>query len=145
MRIEPKRCGAACAISATSREKILPSSFAGPKGATNGCPSWLRNWFAVLTAYAQVIADFAVARRLPMCGFPEFTAAGGLMAYGINFPELEIRAAVFVDKILKGAAPGDLPIQRATNFKLTINLKTAKAIGVDLPTSLLVRADDVIE
>jgi putative ABC transport system substrate-binding protein len=99
----------------------------------------------VLTANARAIADFALGRRLPMCGFPEFAAAGGLMAYGINFPELEIRAAVFVDKILKGAAPGDLPIQRATNFKLTINLKTAKAIGVNLPTSLLVRADDVIE
>jgi putative ABC transport system substrate-binding protein len=68
-----------------------------------------------------------------------------MLAYGVNFPVLFRRAASFVDKILKGAKPGDLPVERATKFETIVNLKTAKALGIELPTSILLRADEVIE
>jgi putative ABC transport system substrate-binding protein len=98
-----------------------------------------------LIANSQQIAELAARHRLPMCGFPEFARAGGLIGYGINFPDMERRAATFVDKIIKGAKPADLPVERATKFTTIINLKAAKALAVDLPASTLVRADEVIE
>ena len=67
------------------------------------------------------------------------------MAYGINLPEMDRRAAVFVDKILKGAKPTDLPVERATKFLTIVNLRTARAMGIEMPTSILLRADEVIE
>jgi putative ABC transport system substrate-binding protein len=99
----------------------------------------------MLNANVKAIARLAAMHRLPSCGFPEFAVAGGLMAYGVNFPDMDRRAATFVDKILKGAKPGDLPVERSTKFTLIINLKTAKAIGLTLPTSILLRGDEVIE
>jgi putative ABC transport system substrate-binding protein len=99
----------------------------------------------MLNINSKAIADIAAMQRLPSCGFPEFARAGGLMAYGINFPDLERRGATFVDNILKGAKPADLPVERATKFTMIVNLKTAKATGIDMPTSLLLRADEVIE
>jgi putative ABC transport system substrate-binding protein len=93
----------------------------------------------------QACAKLALKYRLASCGFPESAQAGGFLAYGIDFPEMWRRAATFVDKILKGAKPADLPVELATKFVTVVNLQTAKAIGLDVPTSLLIRADEVIE
>jgi putative ABC transport system substrate-binding protein len=99
----------------------------------------------MLNAKATALAVHAAVRRLPSCGFPELVRAGGLIAYGINFPDTDYRAAAFIDKILKGAKPADLPIERWTKFDVIVNLQTAKALSIALPTSILVRADEVIE
>jgi putative tryptophan/tyrosine transport system substrate-binding protein len=94
---------------------------------------------------AGAIAALAAKHRLPSIGPLELPAAGGLMAYGVDFSVMFRRAAAFVGKILKGAKPGDIPIEQATKFKAVVNLKTAKALGIDMPTSILLRADEVIE
>ena len=92
------------------------------------------------------IADFTAKHRLPAISlFRRFAEAGGLMAYGPNLPEYYKRPAVYIDKILKGAKPADLPIEQPTKFDFVINLKAAKALGLTLPQSLLLRADQVIE
>ena len=92
------------------------------------------------------IADLAIQHRLPtMFTFKYYVQAGGLMSYGIDTATIFRRAASFVAKILRGAKPSDLPVEQPTNFEFTLNLKTAKAIGVSVPTSILLRADEVIE
>jgi ABC-type uncharacterized transport system substrate-binding protein len=92
------------------------------------------------------IASFAQRSRLPsMYGLGEYVDAGGLMSYGPSLPAMYRRAATYVDKILKGAAPGDLPVERPTKFELVINLKTAKALGLTMPRSLLERADQLVQ
>jgi putative tryptophan/tyrosine transport system substrate-binding protein len=98
-----------------------------------------------LIANAPVLARLALQQRLPSCGWPDYAVAGGLIAYGVDFPDLFRRAATFVDKILKGARPADLAVERATKFETILNLKTAKALGLDVPTAILLRADEVIE
>jgi putative ABC transport system substrate-binding protein len=100
---------------------------------------------AMLLAQAGRIADLARKHHLPTIGFVDYARAGGLLAYGVNFPDLWRRAAAFVNKILKGAKPADLPVEQATKFDLVINLKTAKALGLTIPQSLLLRADQVIQ
>jgi putative ABC transport system substrate-binding protein len=92
------------------------------------------------------IVELAAKHRLPaVYGFREFVDAGGLMAYGVNVPYLCRRAARFVDKILKGTKPGDLPVEQPTEFELIVNLKTAKALGLPIPRSVQLRADHVLE
>jgi putative ABC transport system substrate-binding protein len=92
------------------------------------------------------IADLAVKHHVPtMCEVREFVVTGCLVAYGPSYGDLARRAATYVDKILKGAKPGDLPVEQPTKFELAINLKTAKALGLTIPPSLLSRADEVIQ
>ena len=92
------------------------------------------------------IAQLALKQRLPTSfAFREYVDAGGLVSYGVNFPDMARRAAIYVDRILKGAKPGDLPVEQPTKFELVINLKTAKTLGLTIPPSLLARADQVIE
>ena len=100
----------------------------------------------VLYEAQRRINDLARRDRLPsIWPFREGADTGGLMSYGRSLPDLFRRAATYVDKILKGAKPGDLPIEQPTKFELVINLKTAKALGLTIPQSLLVRADEIIE
>jgi putative ABC transport system substrate-binding protein len=94
----------------------------------------------------KLIVDFAAQQRLPtMCGRSDFVDAGGLASYGTSFPDLYRRAAVFVDKILKGANPADLPVEQPIKFEFVINLKAAKQIGLTIPPNVLARADRVIK
>jgi ABC-type uncharacterized transport system substrate-binding protein len=99
-----------------------------------------------LYAHRELIAELAEKNRLPaMCPYRDYVEAGGLMAYAVDLAELLRRMADDVHQILKGAKPGDIPIYQATKFELLINLKTAKALGLDIPPTLLARADEVIE
>ena len=100
----------------------------------------------VLLDHRTRIADYAIRRRLAtVFGFSEFAEVGGLLAYGPSLSDGFRRTATYVDKILKGAKPADLPIGQPTKFELVINLKTAKALGLTIPPSLLLRADQIIE
>jgi putative ABC transport system substrate-binding protein len=103
-------------------------------------------WNPILSPRRKEVAELAVRSRLPtVFREREHVQAGGLMAYGPNIPDLFRRAATYVDRILKGAKPGDLPVQQPTKFDLVINLKTAKALALTIPPSLMARADQVIE
>jgi len=94
----------------------------------------------------KLVADLATKSRLPvMCELREFTESGGLISYGPSLLSMAQRAAVYVDKILKGAKPADLPVEQPTKFELVINMKTAKALGLTIPPSVLVRADEVMQ
>ncbi len=99
----------------------------------------------MLITNARAIGDLAAKQRLPSTGPNEFAQAGGLIGYGVNLSEQYRRAAAFVDKILKGAKPSDLPVERATKFELVVNMKTANALGIKIPQSILLRADEVIQ
>jgi putative ABC transport system substrate-binding protein len=92
------------------------------------------------------LAELALAHRLPgMFGSKENVVAGGLISYGADLNDLARRSAAYIDKILKGAKPADLPVEQASKYQLVINLKTAKTLGIDVPPTLLARADEVIE
>jgi putative ABC transport system substrate-binding protein len=100
----------------------------------------------IFTSHRKQVVDLATKHQLVvMYGFKEFVHAGGLMAYGPDYPDLYRRAATYLDKIFRGANPADLPIEQPTKFELVINLKTAKALGLTIPPSLLLRANQVIE
>jgi len=100
---------------------------------------------AILTANAGAVADLAIRQRLPAASGLDFAESGGLLGYGPNIYELYSRAPRFVDKILKGVKPADLPVEQPTKFELVINLKTARTLGLTIPQSLLLRADEVIQ
>ena len=100
----------------------------------------------LFTPHRARIAELALRHRLPsMYIFRYYVTAGGLISYGVNTGPLWRRAASYVAKILRGAQPTDLPVEQTSNFELVVNLKTAKALGVEMPTSILLRADEVIE
>ena len=101
---------------------------------------------SVTLAHRRQLAEFAVKHRLPsVFGWREYAEAGGLLSYGPNRLETARRLAVYVDRILKGAKPADLPVEQPAKFELAINLKTAKALGLEIPQSLLLRSDQVLE
>jgi putative ABC transport system substrate-binding protein len=100
----------------------------------------------VLQQHRGTITELAAKHRMPgIYAAREFIDAGGLALYGVSYPDLYRRAATYVDRIFKGAKPADLPIEQPTRFELVLNLKTAKALGLEMPASVLARADEVIE
>ena len=101
---------------------------------------------AILVSHRTQIVELAAKSRLPAIYHnSQFVEAGGLMFYGVNIPDLDRRAATYVDKILKGAKPADLPVEQPTKFEFIINLKAAKQIGLTIPPNVLARADRVIK
>ena len=117
-----------------------PGSDLGVAEDAGGYPARLRT-----LAGAGRLAELAIRYKLPMFGPREFAKAGGLVGYGPNRVDLFRRGAVYVDKVLKGASPADLPVEQPTKFELLINLKTAKLLGLTISPNLLARADEVIE
>jgi len=114
--------------------------------AANGAGGLVVTADGVYNAHRKVLADGAIKHRLPaIFSFPQYAEAGGLLVYAARYVDLSRRAAFFVDRILKGARPADLPIEQPTKFELIINLRTAKTLGLDLPAILLAQADEVIE
>jgi putative ABC transport system substrate-binding protein len=121
----------------------VPQAFAEFRRGTNGL---MIHTASVLNLTADQICSLALQRRLPATGYGRlFANAGCLMSYGEDEPAMWRRAAVYVDKILKGAKPSDLPVELATKFELIINVKTAKALGLTIPQAVLLRADEVIQ
>jgi putative tryptophan/tyrosine transport system substrate-binding protein len=101
---------------------------------------------AFMFVHRKAVIDLAATHRIPaIYELRVFAEPGGLMSYGVNASEMQRRAAVYLDKILRGAKPADLPVEQPTKFELVVNLKTAKALGLTIPQSLLLRADQVIE
>ena len=126
------------------RAEELPAAFRGMR--KNHDQAVMVSSSAFMFAHRKVLGDLATEHRLPvMYEVQNFLESGGVMSYGVNVAEMQRRAAGYVDKILKGAKPADLPIEQPTKFDLVINLKTAKALGLTIPQSLLVRADEVIQ
>jgi len=129
---------------AVPRPDELASAFKAIVAARANCILVIED--SMFVSHRSRIVESVARTRLPaMYAFRQFVDAGGLMSYGPNIPDSFRRAATFVDKILKGAKPEDLPIEQPTKFELVINLKTAKALGLTLPPSVLARADQVIE
>jgi len=124
---DPNEIGAAVARAARSRAGLLLQDE------------------TMFSAYAKSIAEHAVARRVPSAGGSEFPESGGLIGYGPDYQMLDRRAAYFVDRILKGAKPADLPVEQPTKFDLRVNLRTAMAIGVAIPQSIRAVADKAIQ
>ena len=134
--------------------QVHPLEARGPKDF-EGAFSWMTRWRPgallvfddpVLVEHRRRIVDFAFQQGLPtISGMRSFVHAGGLMAYGPSLGDMSRRAALYVGKILQGAHPADLPVEKCTRFELVINLKTAKSLRLDIPESVLVRADEVVQ
>jgi putative tryptophan/tyrosine transport system substrate-binding protein len=145
---ELKGAAQALRIGVHSIEVRSPTDFSNAyKAATREAPEALVTLADPLTVdHAKQIAEFAIDSRLPSISeLREFADAGGLLSYGPDLADLRRRAAGYVDKILRGAKPADLPVEQPTKFELVINLNTAKALGLAIPPALLARADEVIE
>ena len=156
----PDNRGSVLALQETQRwatalgVRLEPQQFRGPQdfervfGAIAGKrpDALMTTADPLIASYRTHIVDFAAKHRL-LSMYPgrEFVEAGGLMFYGGSIPEMYRRAAIYVDRILKGAKPSDLPVEQPTKFDMVINLKTAKALGLTIPQSLLIRADEVIQ
>jgi putative tryptophan/tyrosine transport system substrate-binding protein len=132
--------------------QVQPVSVRGPNDfdsafkAVRGADGVLLLDSAFFTTHRARLVGLAATSRLPVIyGYREMVEVGGLMSYGVHFPDLYRRAATYVDKILKGAKPADLPVEQPTKFEFVINLRTAKALGLTIPPSLLLQADQVIE
>jgi putative ABC transport system substrate-binding protein len=125
------------------RVEDIASAFEGLKGRAE---AFYTTGDSLVNTHRLRINTFALAARLPTM-FPqrEYVEAAGLMSYGPNYLELNRRAAEYIDKILRGTKPTDLPVEQPTKFDLVINLTTAEALGLDIPPTLLARADEVIE
>jgi putative ABC transport system substrate-binding protein len=98
-----------------------------------------------LIANGKAIGEMTFKQRIPTIGFKEVAEGGGLVAYGANLPDMWRRSAVYVDKILRGAKPGDIPVEQATKFEMIVNLRTAREFRLTVPQSIVLRADKVIE
>jgi putative ABC transport system substrate-binding protein len=131
--------------------KLEPIEVSGPGEFESVFSAWAHSKidaFVIIDLFgpnSATIAALAAKYHLPSIGPLQLSASGGLMGYGVNFADMCRRAAAFVDKILKGAKPGDIPIEQATKFNFVVNLKTAKALGIEIPATLSVLADEVIE
>ena len=123
-----------------------PNDFDSAFKAVRGTDGLLQVDAPLFTTHRARLAGFAAKSRLPaIYGQREYVQVGGLMSYGPNITDIYRRAATYVDKILKGAKPADLPVEQPTKFELVINGQTAKALGLTIPPSLLLRADQVVE
>jgi putative tryptophan/tyrosine transport system substrate-binding protein len=145
---ETQAAGRTLGIETQSLEVRAPNNFDGAfAAARREHPDALITVEDPLTfSHRQRVADFTAEQRLPsLHGLREFAAVGGLMSYGANLVDLFRRAAGYVDKILRGAKPADLPVQPPSKFELVINLKTAKTLGLTVPLTLQASADEVIE
>jgi putative tryptophan/tyrosine transport system substrate-binding protein len=130
-------------VSATSLEEFEPALATMTQENVGG---FVAVGSPLFVGARELLATLALKHRLPgMFSFREQVVAGGLMSYGADPFDLYRRAAVYVDKILKGAKPADLPVEQASKYELVINLKTAKTLGLEIPATLLARADEVIE
>jgi len=141
--IVAKRLGLELLSFETRRSDELRSTFLGMSGA--GVDAVGVTDDTLFVGNARVIAELAINNRLPSIGFTEFAPAGGLIGYGVNLGDLWYRGAFFIDRILKGTQPADLPVEQPTKFGMAINLNTAKTLGLEIPPTLLARADEVIE
>jgi putative tryptophan/tyrosine transport system substrate-binding protein len=147
-RTENERAAQALGVRVETRRahtvEALEQSVAAAATERGSALSFMEEPFYLLER--RRIAALALRHRVPtVFPFREHVEAGGLLSYGTNLPELFRRAATFVDKILKGAKPADLPVEQPTKFELVINMRTAKALGLTIPPSILVRADQIIE
>jgi putative ABC transport system substrate-binding protein len=143
MKASAQKLGLATQVLEVRRQEDFGPAFAS---ARNQGDAVIQIASPFLATYRSRLIELAAAQRLPMtCETKLFVTEGCLMAYGPDFSEMSHRAAAYVDKILKGAKPADLPVQQPTKFELVINLKTAKALGLTIPQSLLQRADQLIE
>jgi putative tryptophan/tyrosine transport system substrate-binding protein len=148
-----ERIGVVAATAMALKVDLHPIEVRGPAEFEHAFAAWadakvggvVMGDHSLLTYNTDAIAALVAKHRFPAIGPLSLPENGGLMGYGVNFIEIFRRAAYFVDQILKGVKPGDIPIEQATKFKFVLNLKTANALGLAIPTALLIRADEVIE